>query len=212
MESLANDHFENYENILKICQTNRNIPEISIKTAEKILKRMKNHVIDIYSITALHYSSAGDEGLIHFATLINCAVSDVDDATLNELNLALGLILYKGHRKDKNSDRSYHTISTCPFIAKAIDLYLRDLYQDTWDACTAPTQYQTTGSSHDLASLLITEIPQYSLNVADQPVFYLVLDAESAFDRCLRQILCTELFKSGVSGSALLLINNRLEN
>ena len=43
-------------------------------------------------------------------------------------------------------------------------------------------------------------------------MYLLVLDAQSAYDRCLRQILCTELFKSGMTGSALLLINNRLEN
>ena len=60
---------------------------------------------------------------------MNCVISDVNNATIEELNTALGLILYKGHKKDKNSDRSYRTISTCPFIAKAIDLYLRDLYQ-----------------------------------------------------------------------------------
>ena len=142
-EPVLVDHFANYENILKICQDNRNIPEINLETAADILKRLKAHVIDIYGITAKHYINAGDEGLEHFATLLNYVISDVNNATIEELNTALGLILYKGHKKDKNSDRSYRTISTCPFIAKAIDLYLRDLYQDSWDACTAPTQYQT---------------------------------------------------------------------
>ena len=201
MEALSNDpllseHFSNYEHILKICQEKNNIPEISLETAASLLKRMKTHVTDIYGITALHYSNAGHEGLQHFACLLNCIVSDVKNGTIDELNLVLGLILYKGHRKDKNSDRSYRTISTCPFIAKALDLYLRDLYQDSWDDCTAATQYQTSGSSHELASLLITELVQYSLNIADQPVYLLVLDAQSAYDRCLRQILCTELFMS----------------
>ena len=42
--------------------------------------------------------------------------------------------------------------------------------------------------------------------------YLLVLDAESAYDRCLREALCTELFVAGVTGSALLLVNNRLEN
>ena len=59
---------------------------------------------------------------------------------------------------------------------------------------------------------MITEIVQYSLNISDQPVYLLVLDAQSAYDRCLRQILTTELFMAGMTGSALLLINNRLEN
>ena len=43
-------------------------------------------------------------------------------------------------------------------------------------------------------------------------MYLLVLDAQSAHDRCLRQVLCTELFMSGVTGSALLCLNNRLEN
>ena len=163
-------------------------------------------------MSSLHFINAGREGLLHFAYLLNCVIADVNNGKVEDLNQALGIILYKGHHKNKNSHRSYRTISTCPVTAKALDLYIRDLFQASWDACTATTQYQTAGSSHELASLLITEVVQYSLNIADQPVFLLVLDAQSAFDRCLRQILCSELFRSGVTGSALLLINNRLEN
>ena len=217
MESLRNDpnltqHFSNYEHIVKICEANQNIPKISVSDAAKLLKRMKAHVTDIDGITPLHYVNAGEEGVHHYAALLNLFITDVNNSTLDDLNKALGIILYKGHLKDKNSDRSYRTISTCPFIAKSLDLYIRDLYQDLWDDCTAATQYQATGSSHELASLLVTEVIQYSLNVADQPVYLLVLDAESAYDRCLREALCTELFVAGVTGSALLLVNNRLEN
>ena len=211
-DPMLTEHFSNYEHLMKICENKQTIPEISKDDAANILKRMKTHVIDIFGITALHYRNAGGEGLLHFVFLLNCIIADVNNGKVEELNLVLGLILYKGHRKDKNLDRSYRTISTCPFIAKGLDLYLRDLYQDRWDACTAPTQYQTTGSSHELASLLITEIVQHSLNITDQPVYFLVVDAQSAYDRCLRQILCTELFMAGISGSAMVLINNRLEN
>ena len=49
-----------------------------------------------------------------------------NNASLEELNLADGLILYKGHSKDKTSDRAYRTNSSCPFLSKAIDLYLRE--------------------------------------------------------------------------------------
>ena len=217
MDALRDDpqlshHFSNYQHILKICQAKQNIPQVSIKTAEKLLKRMKTHVTDIFGITSLHYIHAGEEGIRHYAELLNMFIADVNNVTLDELNTALGLILYKGHRKDKNSDRSYRTISTCPFIAKSLDLYARDLYQEQWDDCTASTQYQASGSSHELASLLVTELIQHSLYTADQPVYFLVLDAESAYDRCLRQVLCTELFMTGITGSALLLLNNRLEN
>ena len=107
-----------------------------------LLMRMKKNVMDIFSITALHYLNAGREGLVHFNFLLNAIVSNVNNATLEELNLVLGLILYKGHNKEKTSDRAYRTISTCPFMAKATDLYLRDLYHHHWDSCQADTQYQ----------------------------------------------------------------------
>ena len=45
---------------------------------------------------------------------------------------------------------------------------------------------------------------QYSLHVSNKPVFILALDAQSAFYRCLRQVLCGELYKAGVAGSAIL--------
>ena len=217
MKTLSTDpdlaeHFTNYGHIIKICQASQNIPEISLKNAEKLLRRMKTHVIDIYSITSLHYLYAGQEGVEHFAALINIFIRNVNNATLEEVNTALGLILYKGHRKPRNCDRSYRTISTCPFIAKCLDLYIRDLYQDLWDEVTASTQYLDTGSSHELASLLVTEVTQYSLNVSNKPVYLLILDAQSAYDRCLRQILCTELFMTGIKGAALLLLDNRLKS
>ena len=81
-------------------------------------------------------------------------------------------------------------------MAKCLDLYLRDLYHALWDERQAPTQYQGPGSSHELASLLVTEVIQHSIYVKNKPVFLLTLDAESAFDRCLRQILVCELYKA----------------
>ena len=52
----------------------------------------------------------------------------------------LGLVLYKGHNKLKTSDRAYITISTCPFMAKAADLYLRDFYHNHLNSCQADTR------------------------------------------------------------------------
>ena len=128
------------------------------------------------------------------------------------MNTALGLILYKGHKKEKTSERSYRTISTCPFLAKSLDLYLRDLHVEKWNKCQASTQYQGSGSSHELASLLVTEVIQHSLYVAKKPIYLLALDAQSAFDRCLRQILVCELYKAWTDDDALIIIDNRLAN
>ena len=147
------EHLSNHEHILKLCQNKRTIPPIDLDSSSDLLRRMKRNVTDIFSITALHYLNAGREGLVHFNFLLNAIVSNVNNATLEELNLVLGLILYKGHNKEKTSDRAYRTISTCPFMAKATDLYLRDLYQHHWDSCQTDTQYQGNGSNHELAAL-----------------------------------------------------------
>ena len=43
-------------------------------------------------------------------------------------------------------------------------------------------------------------------------MFLLVLNAQSAFDRCLRQILVCELYRAGMQDDALVMINKRLAN
>ena len=53
-------------------------------------------------------------------------------------------------------DYFYRTISTCPVLARALDLYIRDLHKDKWSICQATTQYQGEGSCHELAALLVT--------------------------------------------------------
>ena len=160
-----------YDNIIKLSKDQPPIPQISLLKSTKILKSLKQNVSDYYSVTALHYNNAGQEGLKHFNHLLNAIIADVNNANIKEINVAHGNILFKGHGKDKTSHRSYRTISTCPFLAKSIDLYLRDLYHDCWDSSQASTQYQGTGSSHELASLLVTEVLQHSLHVSNKPVY-----------------------------------------
>ena len=216
-ELLAKDpaishHFANHNHLIKHCASKTRLPNITFNEALSLLKRMKAKVSDIYGISPLHYLNGGEESVKHFQFVLNEVLSDIEKSTVSELNTACGRILYKGHHKDKNIDKSYRTISTCPVLAKALDLHLRDLYQDKWNAVTAETQYQTLGSSHELASLLVTEMIQYSLNVADSPIYLLILDAQSAFDRCLRQVLSTELFMTGMNEAAIKLVDNRLKS
>ena len=121
------------------------IPTLSLEESTKLLLRMKKNVMDFYSVTAMHYINAGEEGKLHFNLLLNTLISDVNNANLEELNIAHGIILYKGHGKPKSSDRSYRTISSCSFLSKAIDLHIRHIYLSQWNACQAATQYQEIG-------------------------------------------------------------------
>ena len=66
---------EDYRNILNICQNKKNLPNISLSDSFKLLRRMKNTVNDLYSISTLHYLNAGNEGVVHFHFLSSCAIA-----------------------------------------------------------------------------------------------------------------------------------------
>ena len=110
------------------------LPEISVKKSDEILLKMKSSVIDFFNITPLHYLNAGDEGLKHFNFLLNVVISDVNNASVKELNTVYALLLHKGHSKLKTSDRSYRKISTCPFLAKGLDMYIKELHLSKWNS------------------------------------------------------------------------------
>ena len=57
---------------------------------------MKKNVNDIYSITVLNYKNAGSEGLAHINFLLNTIISDVNNATLEELTWCLDWSCIKG--------------------------------------------------------------------------------------------------------------------
>ena len=201
-----------YENVLKIARDGLKIPPLSPKLATEILHTLRADVNDFYSITANHFINAGFEGLEHFHFILNIAIEDVNLSSLEELNSVWACILYKGHLKDRESDRSYRTISTCPLVAKALDYYIGTLYSDGWAEVQAETQFQGAGSSHELAALLLTEAINFSLFSAKKPVFLLLLDAKSAFDMMPKENIIVNAFKAGTCDQGLIYLDNRLGN
>ena len=183
-----------------------------MKSPIEILSRIRPCVTDLHSITANHFLHAGEAGRYHFHLLLQALLSDINNVTIDEVNIVHAAILFKGHSKDKTLAKSYRTISTCPIVAKALDIFIRDLNIEMWNSDQAKTQFLGEGSSHELAALLLTEVIQYSLYVLKLPVFILYLDARSAFDRVMRELLVRNLYHTGTTGEELLLINNRLEN
>ena len=89
---------------------------------------------------------------------------------------------------------------------------MRDLFIDDWNKCQADTQYQGEGSSHELASLMVTEAVQHSKYTSNLPTFLLFLDAKSAFDTVVTPYLVRKLFMSGMEGKSLLYTDIRLSN
>ena len=180
------------------------IPPISKKKSDDIL-------ISI-SITAQYYLNAGESGRDHFCFILNSSIANINLAGLTELNTIYACILSKGHGKNRTSDRSYPTISMCPLVAKGLDLYVCELCLDGWNCHQAPTQFQGSGMTHELAALLLTETLQHSLNVSKLPVFALFLDTKSAFDRVLKNILIRNMYLAGTTDQRLLYFDERLGN
>ena len=206
------DTLMDYENVLRIARDGMKIPPLSPKLSTEILHSLRANVNDFYSITASHFTNAGFEGLEHFNFLLNIAIEDVNLSSLEELNSVWACILYKGHKKDRESDRSYRTISTCPLIAKALDYYVGTLYSDGWVAAQAETQFQGAGSSHELAALLLTESINFSLFTLKKPVFLLLLDAKSAFDLMPKENIIVNAYKAGTCDQGLVYLDNRLKS
>ena len=95
-------------------------------------------------------------------------------------------------------------------VAKALDLHIQDLQLECWNNCQPGTQFQGQGSSHELASLLLTECIQYSLHSIKEPVFVLYLDAQAAFDVVQRKLLIRNLFHSQCPDQSLVYQDIRL--
>ena len=203
---------ETYKCILKICKAGEKVPPLNSEKAYEILKSLRPSVNDFHSITALHYLKGGKPALDHFQFLLNTAIEDLNNLTVEELNMVWACILYKGHEKDRYSDRSYRTISTCPLISKAIDSYIASLYSSTWNSFTSVTQFQGVSSSHELAGLTLTEAITHSTKVLSKPVFVIYLDARSAFDLALKEFIINNIFHFGIRDQGLLLIDQRLAN
>lgn len=98
------------------------------KASSSILRSIKPAVSDFFSITARHFTHAGVAGHVHFNLLLNTFIIDVNNCTIEELNTVFALLLHKGHSKERTLDSSYRTISTCPLVAKGLDMYVRDLF------------------------------------------------------------------------------------
>ena len=212
----SSPHFQStmsdFKNIVKICESGARIPPIPPEVSLDILFSVRADVNDFYSITANHFINAGQTGVDHHHFILSSIIDNVNLSSIDELNTAWACILYKGHQKDKESDRSYRTISTCPFIAKCADIYIGRLYSGRWNSVQAETQFQGEGSSHELSALLLTEAIQHSTLVNKKPVYALFLDAKSAFDKVVIQSAIRAAYQAGTKDQGLLYLLNRLSH
>ena len=143
---------------------------------------------------------------------MNAVIENTNNFSLPELNSVWANVLHKGHGKPRDIDRSYRTISTCPLLSKCLDKYIGSLYESGWASAQAESQFQGPGSSHDLAAILLTEAIQYSIHVTKKPLFVLMLDAKSAFDKIRKESIIRNAYCAGSRGQGLVYLAERLGN
>ena len=84
---------EVYENVLKLCKSGNRVPPVSPHMAKKILKSIWPSVCDYFSITASYYLNSGEAGLEHFCFLMNLIIEDINNLSIDELNMVWACIL-----------------------------------------------------------------------------------------------------------------------
>ena len=186
----------NYRHILEICKAGPPLAPLTTTQAHTILTRLRADVMDLYSTTARHFLCAGAVGILHFTSLLNNLISDTNLSSIPEMNSAWSIMLHKGHGKPRSSSRSWRCISTCPLLAKALDLHVADLQRPHWAAASAPTQFMARGSSHELAALLLSEAISYATSTLCIPLWVLFLDKKAAFDSVLKEHVINAAFAS----------------
>ena len=87
-----------------------------------------------------------------------------------------------------------------------------ELYDGGWGKVQATTQFQSSNSSHELAALCITEATVHGLHTKKKPVFLLLLDALSAFDRVVIEHAVRCAYLAGTQDEGLLYLDHRLRN
>ena len=201
-----------YMHIVELCRKGTSLPVITDEDALEILTRMKPNVPDINSVTPNHFLLAGPLGWRLFALLLNSLIADISFTNMPQINTAYACVLHKGHGKDKTSSKSYRTISSCPVLAKALDMHVRDLHLKEWNKDQSNVQFQGEGSSHEFAALLLTECVLFSTLTDKLPLFVLYLDAQSAFDVVQREILIRNLYHTQQDDQSIIYIDNRLSS
>ena len=88
---------DDYRNILKICRSGTPVPPISLLKTKEILNSIRPSVTDLYSISGHHYVHGGNEALEHLHFLLNGVIQDLNNITVDELNMTWACIVYKGH-------------------------------------------------------------------------------------------------------------------
>ena len=111
--------------------------------------------------------------------LINLVISKIPFLALSEVNSAWSIMIHKGHGRPINSTQSYRCIWTWLRLAKITYSWIAKLKSEECNGSKTPTQFMSKGSSHELATLLMTELSRYSVLTLKCPMFCLYVHGQN---------------------------------
>ena len=85
---------DDYQNIIKLCRSGSDIPEISLEVSTDILGRIRPAVTDFYCVTANHFINVGEVGIQHFHHLLKNLIGDINNISVDEVNTVHAAILF----------------------------------------------------------------------------------------------------------------------
>ena len=146
-----------YEAILQRCLESTPIPEVNYETEHNFPSKLKPHITD-YSSDPNALSCHCCVGINCFKELLNLLIRNVALGNLLEINSVWSYMLYKDRSRPCDLGNSWRTISSCPLVSKAMDMYVITFHKPQWYASCAPTQYMKPSSSHEVAAVFLTKV------------------------------------------------------
>ena len=198
---LCKNDYNTIDVITKDCEK-KQITELQIRTALKHMNKGKSE--DSFGLSAENLLYPSDLFIDFLTTLINKIFKKQRIPEILKIGLLTPIYKNKGERKDA---KNYRGITVLPIVLKLIEYLLsEDLREVTLPQQSKLQRGFTEQASPLIAAFLVEEFYRESKDL-EKPVYIAFLDAKSAFDVVVNEILMRKVYLSGVKPSTWRLIN-----
>ena len=203
------------ENFYELCKNDYNTIDVMTKDCEKkqitelqirkALKHMnKGKSEDSFGLSAENLLYASDLFIDFLTMLINKIFKKQRIPEILKTGLLTPIYKNKGERKDA---KNYRGITVLPIVLKLIEYLLREDLREVTLPQQSKLQRGFTEQASPLNAAFLVEEFYRERKDLEKPVYIAFLDAKSAFDVVVNEILMRKVYLSGVKPSTWRLIN-----
>ena len=179
---------------------------VSISLVRKALKHIhKGKSEDYFGLSVENLCHASDSFIVFLVTIINQIFEHQKIPEMLKTGLLTPIYKNKGDKKDS---KNYRGITVLPILLKVIEYILREDLKEVVLPVQSPLQRGFTENSSPLnAAFLLEEFYRESKDL-NKPVYIAFLDAKSAFDVVVREILMRKVYLYGINPASWQLIDD----